>query len=57
MIKLKIGKKYKHVIDGTEKTILDITKNEYRTLIVCTDGSSMSAEALREFYKPVVNHD
>lgn len=53
MIKLKIGKTYRHVIDGSTKTILDITKHNLVTTLVFTDGSSMSATALREFYKPV----
>lgn len=53
MIKLKIGKTYRHVIDGCTKTILNIKKQNLVTTVLFTDGSQMSADALREFYKPV----
>jgi len=54
MIKLKIGKEYRHVITNQIVTILNIKKDNFHTTVLFTDGSHMSATALREFFKPVL---
>lgn len=54
MIKLKIAKEYRHVVTGQIVTILNIKKGNYQTTLLFTDGSQMTATALREFYKPVL---
>ncbi len=54
MIKLRIGKEYRHVKTSEIITILNIKKENYQTNVLFTDGSQMSANALREFYKPVL---
>lgn len=53
MIKLKIGKEYRHVISGETVTILNIKKDNLHTNVLFTNGSHMSADALKLFFKPV----